>query len=100
VRVGFEALGWVARWYIFRTKSPHFGIFWKALGWKFFISLMIFWYTFWPFALFYSTVVGHLLNFSPVWNIVSRIIRQPRPWEREAFLSRTLKQWGQEFRPE
>jgi hypothetical protein len=47
----------VARWYIFQTKNPILGKFWRVLQWKIYghlIFLLPFGIFLWPFGIFFS----------------------------------------------
>jgi hypothetical protein len=53
----------------FQTKTPIFGIFWKALAFKILMTFMTIWCTFWSFSLIYGDFgifCGKLAYFSHV----------------------------------
>jgi hypothetical protein len=55
----------VARWFVFKTKNPNLGQFWKSLEWKMLLYFMIIWNILWPFGIMY----GSLVQFVVIWYI-------------------------------
>jgi hypothetical protein len=47
----------VARWFVFQTKNPNLGKFWRVLQWKMVVYFIDTWSISWPFVIFY----GHLV---------------------------------------
>jgi hypothetical protein len=55
----------VARWFVFKTKNPNLGKFWRALDWKKWIYFMAISNMLWTFGIFYA----HLVHLVLIWDI-------------------------------
>jgi hypothetical protein len=58
--------------YVFTTKNPNLGTFWRASEWKMLIYFVVVWYILWPFGIFGGRLVyfAVLVYFVVFWYIL------------------------------
>jgi hypothetical protein len=74
---------------------PNMGKFWRVMQWKMPVYVMAIWSIFWPFGIFYGTLVyvfcGHLVHF-PRSGILSHV-KSGNPGRGGDFTARALKKF-------